>query len=158
MQPTSLWVYLNFQSNKKFFRDYFSNPLRLRRRHRRLPRGRFVSRAFSTPSRVSPLSLMAPVSLLPLYFLHGASLSLTSSLRHLFSTPSSPLPRPLVSSQISCIFYTTYLLLSTTVTIAHVATFPPSHFPPLCATVLPFHLATLICSAKFPEKAMISPA
>jgi len=31
MQLTSLRVYFNFQSNKKFFRDYFSTRLALRR-------------------------------------------------------------------------------------------------------------------------------
>lgn len=120
-----IWIFNLIRNSFATISQAPIRPQRLhgRRRHRRrLPRGRFASRAFSTPSRVSPLSLMALVSLLPLYFLHGASLSLTSSLRPLFSTPlplrpASPSPSSYpVSSQISCIFYTTYLPPSTTVT------------------------------------------
>jgi len=50
MQLTSLRVYFNFQSNKKFFRDYFST--RLVSGGRPPTRGRFVSRSFSATSYV----------------------------------------------------------------------------------------------------------
>lgn len=83
------------------------------------------------PSCVSPLSLMAPVSLLPLYFLHGASLSLTSSLSHLFLTARLAL----ALSRIAADFL--YLLHDLSPAIyygyhrAHVATFflRPTLFP-----------------------------
>lgn len=150
---------MNFQSNKKFFRDYFSSPLRLRRlRHRRrrcrFPRGRFVSRAFSMPSCVSPLSLMAPVSLLPLYFLHGASLSLTSSLSHLFLTA-----RLALALSYRCRFPVSFTRLISRYLLRLPSRPRSDLLPPSYPLSLPpFYLASLICSAKFPEKAMISSA
>lgn len=84
MQPTSLRVYFNFQSNKKFFRDYFSTCLVSGGPP---TRGRFVSRSFSDLPRLRYLS-WHPASPLPLYFPHGASLSLTS-LSFLSSQPPS---------------------------------------------------------------------
>lgn len=53
MQPTSLRVYFNFQSNKKFFRNYFSTRLVSGGPP---TRGRFVSRSFSATSYVSAIS------------------------------------------------------------------------------------------------------
>lgn len=134
MQLTSPWVYLNFQSNKKFFRDYFSRPLRpgrVRGRRRRLPRGRFVSRAFSTPSYVSPLSLMAPC--------HSFRCISFTELAYRSPLLSVTFPQPPVSyppSRIVADFL--YLLhdlspdLSTTVTVV-----PCSPRPSLRVTALP---------------------
>lgn len=134
MQPTALRVYFNFQSNKKFFRNYFST--------------RFVSGGgplrevdlspdlFQRPP-TSPLSLMALASPLPLYFPHGASLSLTSSLYFL----SQPLPS---FSSYRCRFSVPFTRLISRyllrVTFAHVAILPSSR------------TAILICSTKFTEK------
>lgn len=137
MQPTSLRVYFNFQSNKKFFRDYFSTCLVSGGPP---TRGRFVSRSFSDLPRLHYLS-WHPASPLPLYFPHGASLSLTS----LSFISSQPPPLVLiVSLQILRTFYTTYLPLSATLTFAHVGRYSLPPIPP-----------SLICSTKFPEKMMV---
>lgn len=164
MQPTSLWVYFNFQSNKKFFRDYFSN--------RPASPTRFLSSlSLSLSSSVaslrpvdlsldlfqrpptSPLSLVAPAS-------HSFRYISLMELPYRSLSPS-PFPSsfnpsilaPAISLQIPRTFYTTYLPLSATVTFVHVAILASGSFSPPFAPHRPF---TLICSAKFSEKTTIS--
>lgn len=128
MQPTSLWVYFNFQSNKKFFRDYFSNRL-VSGAPPPLPQPPSVAplRAvdlsldlFQRPP-TSPLSLVVPashsfryISLMELPYRSPPSPSL-------FHPSSTPLSSALaISLQIPRTFYTTYLPLSATVTFVRV--------------------------------------
>lgn len=131
MQPTSLRVYFNFQSNKKFFRDYFSTCLVSGGPP---TRGRFVSRSFSDLLRLRYLSRYQRhpfryISLMEFPY------------RSPFSSSSLNLsPVLIVSLQILCTFYTTYLPLSATVTFTHVVIFPSSR------------TAILICSAEFSGK------
>lgn len=140
MQPTSLRVYFNFQSNKKFFRatisqtPFVSGDSPVREVDLSLD-------LFQRPP-TSPLSLMAPpCHPLPLYFPHGASLSLTSF-------PSILLALA-VSLQIR-----RYLLHDLSPAICYGYLRPRSDTPP--SQPRP-RTATLICSAKFSEKATISP-
>lgn len=132
MQPTSLRVYFNFQSNKKFFRNYFSTRLVSGGPP---TRGRFVSRSFSATSYVSAIShgtSVTPSAIFP-------SWSFPIAHHPLLPLSTSPLVL-IVSLQILRTFYTTYLPLSATVTFAHVVILPSSH------------TTILICPAKFSEK------
>lgn len=88
----------------------------------------------------SPLSLMAPASPLPLYFPHGASLSLTS----LFFL-SQPLPS---FSSYRCRFSVPFTRL--------ISCYLPRYFRLCSDSPLLSHTTILICSTKFSEKMTVS--
>lgn len=116
---------------------------------RPLPRGRFVSRSFSATSYVSAISRGTSVALLPLYFPHGASLSLIP----LPPDPSSILPQALYPrlSPYRCRFPVPFTRLIS----RYLLRLPSSMYNDTPSWVSSFHTPprfTLICSAKFSEK------
>lgn len=151
MQPTLLlreFISIFNLIRNSFARDYFSTCFVSVTPYAR--RWICLSIFFSDLLR-SPLSFMAPTLPLPLYFPHEASLSLTllssSSSSSLFNPPRTT---SLSLSRIVADF--PYLLHDLSPAICY------SYLRPRSDTPVSYHPSTLICSAKFPEKATISRA